>query len=50
MKKHFACVRDPFSVKKTVKTKDLWDVMLQKCALISWTVGGCFYWFGCQRF
>lgn len=41
MKKHFACIRGPFSVKRTIKSKDVWDMMLQKRALVTWTVGEC---------
>ena len=49
MKKHFAYIRGPFSVKRTIKSEDEWDVMLQKCALVSCTVVECFLLFSVSK-
>lgn len=38
MNKHpynLAYIRGPFSIKKTIKSKDEWVVMLQKCTVVS---------------
>jgi len=49
MKNHFAYIRGPFSTKRTIKSKDEWDVMLQNCALVTCTVVEGFYCFQCYE-
>lgn len=31
-----------YFVKRTIKSKYVWDMLLQKCALVIWTVGRLF--------